>query len=74
VSFASGANVLCGSLSVTAIVDNRSTISVLGDVEGVQDEIKQMAGHNNMASLVLEKAMVMEEYIIGRSMKSIFIA
>jgi hypothetical protein len=35
----------------------------LEDVGDIQEEIQKMASHKNMASLVLEKAMVMEEYI-----------
>lgn len=33
-------------------------------------KIKEMAGHKNTAGLVLEKAMVMEEYSISLVMKS----
>src|SRR5690349_7298485 len=65
-SFASGANVLCGSFSVAAIRASRLIISLLGVGCDAQPAIKQMAGHKNTASPVLEKAMVMEEYIMTR--------
>jgi hypothetical protein len=44
------------------MVDSKLIISLLDDV---RDE-HEMAGHKNMASHVLEKAMVMEEYIMTR--------
>jgi hypothetical protein len=62
VSFASGANGLRRSFSAAAIVDSKLIISLLDEV---RDE-HEKASHKNMASLVLEKAMVMEEYMMTR--------
>jgi hypothetical protein len=50
------------------MVDSRLIISLLGEVRELQDtqeNTREMASHKNMAGLFLEKAMVMEEYIMS---------